>query len=209
MPSPVGHSLSGIAAYLLFIRGKRSYLLLFLFIVLANLPDFDFIPGWFANEPNLFHRGLSHSFFMIGVVGVLVGIVARLAGSRRSFLAAGSVIFLCSLHVVLDLFSVDYGTPPGFKILWPFSEDYFISPTVIFMNIIRSPVREEFIQSLFNTHNLKAIINEAILFLPLLLLIWSLQGSRRKSRLSSPQTRYEVMKRETDERWAHRAFREI
>jgi membrane-bound metal-dependent hydrolase YbcI (DUF457 family) len=208
MPSPVGHSLSGIAAYLLLVRSKRSYLLLLFFIFFANLPDLDFIPGWLVNQPNLFHRGLSHSFFMAGMIGVTVGLVVRLAGRGKALPAAMAVIFLCCFHIILDLFSVDYGTPPGFKILWPFRDEHYIAPNVIFMNITRSPLPEEFFRSLFNTHNLKAVINEIVIFLPLLLLVWGSRGRGRNKGKSAAETPYVAIRSDQEERWVHRAFRE-
>ncbi len=208
MPSPVGHSLSGIAAYFLFVRSKRSYLLVLFFILFANLPDFDFIPGWIVDQPNLFHRGFSHSFFMACMIGVTVGLIVRLTGRGKALTSATAVIFLCSFHIVLDLFSVDYGTPPGFKILWPFKDQHYIAPNVIFMNITRSPLPEEFFRSLFNTHNLKAVINEVVIFLPLLFLSWGLRGRGQDDRISVAQNRYVATRDDQEERWVHRAFRE-
>ena len=176
MPSPVGHTLSGWIAYLVLTgRRKRSLWLFLSFVLLSNLPDFDFFPGWMLGQPNLFHRGASHSLLLAMVIGVSAGVIFKIAGGK--FVPVAVATFLVyTVHISLDLFSADYGTPQGFQILWPFSDRYYIAPSVIFTNITRSPMVEEFVPSLFNSHNLRAVINEVIIFLPPLLLLLGLKG---------------------------------
>ncbi len=177
MPSPVGHSLSGVAAYLLAgRRGKGAAWVLVAFVFLTILPDFDFVPGWLVRQPNLFHRGASHSLFLAVFAGLLAGLALRSAGKGRFVTGAMAGFFLYALHVVLDLFSVDYSDPKGFQILWPYSTNHYIAPWEIFPNIIRSGTGREFFSSLFNLHNLKAVITETILFIPPILLLWGLRG---------------------------------
>jgi membrane-bound metal-dependent hydrolase YbcI (DUF457 family) len=161
-------------------RKKWSVWLVVLFVLLSNLPDFDFFPGWLIGQPNLFHRGASHSLLLAFVIGLSAGVTVKIVRGGRFVPVLMTVFILYTMHVVLDLFSADYSTMPGFQILWPFSNEYYIAPSVIFTNITRSPIVEEFVPSLFNSHNLRAIVNEVIIFTPPILLLWGLMG-REKS----------------------------
>ncbi len=177
MPSPVGHSLGGFSVYLyLTVRRKGALWLVVFCVLVTNLPDLDFLPGWLAGEPNLFHRGGSHSIFVALVVGVVAGLVAKLTGKGKFIPVASAAFVLYGLHLVLDLFCVDNSTPRGFQMLWPLNDDYYIAPMTIFGDITRSPVAAEFFQSLFSAHNFRAVINEIVLFLPPLMLLWGIRG---------------------------------
>lgn len=177
MPSPVGHSLGGFSVYLCLVeRGKRALWLFVFCVLITNLPDLDFLPGWLAGEPNLFHRGGSHSIVVALVVGAVAGLVVKLTGKGKFMPAASAAFVLYGLHLLLDLFCVDNSAPRGFQMFWPLNDDYYIAPVAIFGDITRSPVAGEFFQSLFSAHNFRAIINEIILFLPLLMLLWGIRG---------------------------------
>jgi len=55
LPTSVGHSLSGLIAYMALAGWKKwSIRLVIIFVLLSNLPDFDFVPGWLIGQPNLF-----------------------------------------------------------------------------------------------------------------------------------------------------------
>ncbi len=177
MPSPVGHSLGGFSVYLCLTARRKGTLGLLVFCVLiTNLPDLDFLPGWLTGEPNLFHRGGSHSILVALVVGVVVGLVVKLTGKGKFLPVASAAFVLYGIHLVLDLFCVDNSTPRGFQMLWPLNDDYYIAPMTIFDDITRSPVAAEFFQSLFSAHNFRAVINEIMLFLPALMLLWGIRG---------------------------------
>jgi membrane-bound metal-dependent hydrolase YbcI (DUF457 family) len=171
--------------YLLTCRGGKNALRLVLaFVLLANLPDFDFLPGWLVGQPNLFHRGASHSLFTALLVGLVIGIGARATGWERFLPAATLGFALYASHVLLDLFSVDYSVPRGFEVLWPLSGEHYLTDVGLFMNIEHSPFMEEFFASLLSEENLKAVVNEVVIFLPAVLLLWGLRGggARRPAR---------------------------
>jgi membrane-bound metal-dependent hydrolase YbcI (DUF457 family) len=150
--------------------------------VIATLPDFDFIPGWLIGQPSLFHRGASHSILMAIVVGLTAGFVVKIT-RRRNFLRVATIVFvLYALHIVLDLFGVDYSQPGGFKVLWPFSDGYYKSSHGIFMNIKHSSTMEGFFGSIFSKHNLKAVIYEFIIFLPPVLFLWGIRSRGKQVR---------------------------
>jgi inner membrane protein len=182
MPSPVGHSLSGVLSYLTAVDRKRNGVgLLALFVLVTILPDFDFLPGWIIGQPNLFHRGASHSLCVALLIGLLVGLVAMVTGKGKFVPMAVIGFLMYTLHIVLDLFSVDYSVPRGFPVLWPFDRRCYIAPVEVFLNITRSGSSGEFFTSLFNSHNLEAVINELIIFLPPTLLMWGLRWRGRAS----------------------------
>jgi len=179
--------MSGWIAYLVAGKPERGWLwVVILFILLTNLPDFDFLPGLVAGDPNLFHRGASHSLFMALLVGGIVGTLARASGRGRFVPAAVTGWALYTLHIVLDLFSVDYSIPRGFQLLWPWSRDYYIAPTGLFLNITRAYTVQGFFPSLFSSHNLRAVVNELVIFMPAVLLLWGLRGRLRGSRIAEP-----------------------
>src|SRR5688500_4075005 len=63
MATPVGHSLAGYAVYRSCAAREslRPMHALLLCIVMANLPDVDFLPGILAGRPALYHQGITHS----------------------------------------------------------------------------------------------------------------------------------------------------
>jgi hypothetical protein len=79
VPSPVGHSLTGLALAGLtqYLRNRQGHawplpalrrgpatslpLLALALAAAACAPDLDFIPGVLVGDPNWLHRGLSHS----------------------------------------------------------------------------------------------------------------------------------------------------
>lgn len=169
MPTPIGHSLSGILIYVLFFKKRplRDEWRWVLFAaVLAAAPDLDFIPGWFLGNYNEFHRGYSHS-----VGGGLLVVGFLWLGMRQicDFTYGRLFLFLISLygsHLALDFFARDTAPPYGAQFLWPFSSDYYISPWTPFLDAHREPPRQ-----IFSQKNLVAYLSEFVYFgLPLLLL---------------------------------------
>lgn len=162
MPTPIGHSLSGILIYLLFSRTRnlwRDWKWALFAAALAAAPDLDFIPGWLLGNYNEFHRGISHS------LGGCFFISASLWGliSKQNFFSPRQFfIFLMALygsHLVLDFFARDTAPPYGGKFLWPFSNQYFISPVPLFLDLHREPP-----QSLYSLRNIIGYISELVIF---------------------------------------------
>ncbi|MFQ6113420.1 MAG: metal-dependent hydrolase [bacterium] len=173
MPLPFGHSLMGYALYESAHQETKaiSWRMILLFVLVANLPDIDFFPGFLIGHPNKFHHNLTHSLgFSLLIGGFLGAIFCHKKGKRflpYFFLFTG----LCFSHVVLDFFTADTSQPYGVPILWPLSSTYFMSPLSIFMSVQKSGTGHTFIQSLFVMHNLWVALWEIILFIPILSII--------------------------------------
>jgi len=113
MSSPFGHSLAGyiIGAYESKTLTVQNVKRLILYIFIANAPDFDFVPGIIMGKPNLFHHGISHSFWAAVFSSCLIASVLNYKGIKKlkkGFLLCFS---LYSSNLFLDYISVD-GRPP-------------------------------------------------------------------------------------------------
>ncbi len=184
MPSPVAHSLGGLAVLGVarYLSGRRdgsirtpapvlqTRLLPLALIVAAIAPDFDFIPGVLVGYPNWLHRGFSHSFAAAFLFGASVYAVARRAGSsedtRLGVLAGAGY----ASHLVLDMFSPDPVLFNGVPLFWPFSNQHFIVPIQVFLEIRRNPVADNFFASLWEGHNLRAVVRELLVLGPFFVL---------------------------------------
>ncbi len=163
MPLPIGHALAGIAWQ----RArpgfffKNGWLDAVFLILLSNLPDVDFLPGFILGSPNLYHHGIFHSLGAALAVAVLLAAV--LYPERRCFLPHAAGIFLVFyFHLLLDFFTLDSMAPYGLPLFWPFTSRYFIAARPFFINIVRSAASGDFFISLFNRHNLTAALREIV-----------------------------------------------
>ena len=180
MPLPIGHALAGVVLQQVrpgFFFTNRWRDALF-FMLLANLPDADFLPGLLCGRPNLYHHGAFHSlgaalgvaalgagFFCLKKRPVAAGRCGPVAAGRYGrFWGPAAMIFLlfCS-HLLLDLFALDLVAPFGLPLFWPFSGRYFIASRPFFINITRSSASGDFFPSLFNGHNLAAALREVVI----------------------------------------------
>src|SRR5687767_6116382 len=104
MPTPIGHSLVGIAIGLVAGRSltRKTWSSCLITVALANLPDVDFIPGYLAGNPREYHWTATHSLAAALTMGALVGAVVRRRGGRfgPAFAAAGAAYLS---HILLDL----------------------------------------------------------------------------------------------------------
>ena len=174
MPSPIGHSLAG---YVIYAGTNDSHTIrwktLFLYILVANLPDFDFVPGFLLGTPNSFHRGVSHSLGFAFLFGIVLGLfVARNTTNQKFFKSILIFSGLYFSHIFLDFFSVDTSIPIGEKVFWPISNEYFSAPFQFFFDIKRRVSSNyEFIATLFSFHNFLAILIEIAVLIPVLALV--------------------------------------
>jgi inner membrane protein len=183
MPSPIAHTLAGYVVYRVNSDKPvphRDWRMILFYILCANLPDLDFLPGFLIGEPNRFHHGISHSLGFAVLFGILVGLFLhwrRNEGFLRNFLVFFSLYFS---HLILDYLADDTSAPYGEPLWWPISNEYYISPVLIFTDIQRvsSGGRLSFITSLINLHNVWAVTLEFIVLLPILGLI---ELAKRKS----------------------------
>jgi membrane-bound metal-dependent hydrolase YbcI (DUF457 family) len=143
MPTPVGHSLAGIAVALAGERGPRArdvrrFLArptTVLCVALATLPDADLLfPG--------FHRTATHSVTATVVVA-LVAVAMTARGSRGTSgsgealrrIAWSAVVMYGAAHashLLLDWLNCDSSPQPGIQALWPFDHRWFSSGWCVF-----------------------------------------------------------------------------
>jgi len=175
MPSPVGHSLAGYLIYQLTPGGapQHQWSLMALYLVVANVPDLDFIPGLLVGNASRYHHGITHSIGFAALVGFAFSVflyLCKRAAIRRNFAIFFSLSFS---HVILDYFSLDTSIPYGVPIFWPLSNTYYIAPFALFSDVTRvSSSGATFLSSLFSLHNLWSVCVELLVFLPCVFLIF-------------------------------------
>ena len=113
-----------------------------------SLPDLDLLVGD--------HRGISHS---VGAA-VAVGLVALAVTQRPRWAAA--VMLAWGSHILLDWLSNDTRPPFGVMALWPFTREYYKAGVEIF-----PPVSRRYWESRFWLYNLKAVLVEVLILLPI------------------------------------------
>ena len=74
MASPVGHSLFGLGIYSA-ANKQFNWKTVFIYIVLANLADFDFLFGFVVGEPNKYHHQFTHSFVMAVLIAGIFALI--------------------------------------------------------------------------------------------------------------------------------------
>ncbi len=202
MPLPIGHSLAGYTLY----EGHHSRLNFFrhrwatiaFFVVLANLADIDFLPGYLAGNPNLYHHGPVHSLGAALLVGLLGGLFfgRRYGHFWRYF---GIIAAVYYSHLVLDFFNNDTREPLGVMLLWPLSDVHFMSPISLFASVHKSSDSSTFFQSLFNWHNFGVALRELVIMGPVAGGSWLVQRARRnrwqRASAFSPALRRTAMRR--------------
>ncbi|UCE05480.1 MAG: metal-dependent hydrolase [bacterium] len=173
MPTPIGHSLIS-TAFFSGINRKKLQLnwfdyLVFLFI--GIFPDLDFLPGLILGTPSRFHHGFTHSIFFGIVIGTITGLLYS-TWKRKHWLNYCLVFTgVYFSHLIADFFGVDTSFPYGEQLFWPLWQAYLLSPISIFLDVYRSSVSEDFFVSMFNLHNLKTVIIELFICIPILFLI--------------------------------------
>ena len=168
MATPVGHTLTAIALWTAFWpRAGKIFFnpWLWLAVISANAPDFDFLPGLIAGDESLFHRGAGHSTGGAAIYGALVfGAVLLVTGKSRTALAASVIGFaIFGSHLFLDLFTRDPGPPYGIQLFWPLSGKFHIASPTILPHLDRHP----FDLSVVGRAR-PVVLFEMLLFLPLL-----------------------------------------
>jgi len=163
MPSPVGHLLFGFCIYLIVNKKfdiKSNWKEMLLYVFIATLSDLDELPNLFGIKINfLIHRTTFHSILFAFILAIIFSKFLRIRKTNN--LAIKFLIFFTLLfsHPVLDLFMEDFKEPFGLMLLWPFSNNYYISPITIFPG-----VNHDNFLDLFSFHNLITVITEIIFF---------------------------------------------
>lgn len=178
MPSPIGHSLIGLAigsaALMQPCRpgelARKLYGLrwtLLLCMVLANLPDLDYVPGLLIGDMNRFHHHYTHTlgFALLAVAGVwLVGRGGRPHLGGRYLLLA--LVLLLS-HLAADIMTRDGSEPYGIMALWPIADTRVLSPVSLF-----PAFKKDYFLQLFDPRNLRPVLFEILWCGGLLAAVW-------------------------------------
>lgn len=162
MCTPVGHSLAGAilvrnSRFPFSFRNGKSVLGL---LVVANLPDIDFLFGWIAGNPNQYHQGATHSLLFIVAVSVLAGWGYSRFHPTGTFQTISIIFGVLLLHLVCDMLGKDSRTPVGIPLFWPISDISLHSPVSIFGSVYKSSGSSQFIRSLFCWHNMRTVLGE-------------------------------------------------
>jgi len=154
-------------------------------VVLANLPDMDILPGLVLGDPRSFHHQGMHSLLAVALCGLAIALVAgrrKLNKLRWGIWAAG----LYGSHIFMDLLVNDPKPPFGAQVLWPFSQNYFISPVTPFASFEYFHTTKGMLYSLFSPHNLTTVLREILLLAPLIaLVLWLAKAYERRANLKA------------------------
>ncbi len=168
MPTPIGHTLAGA---LIGSRRPFDWRLFLTTIFVANFPDVDFALGFAVGDPNRYHHGFTHSFVFVLLVAALGSwVYTRKRPNRFTFVYA---IFASAgiSHLILDVLALDTSAPYGCPLLWPFTNEYFISPITLFSDVHRISDTRQFFPSLLNPHNARTVLLEIVFLTPLLVVV--------------------------------------
>jgi membrane-bound metal-dependent hydrolase YbcI (DUF457 family) len=138
MALPIAHAAAGYLVHRAAHRGPsrgdpaKVWRHAALFMLVGNLPDFDFLIGFVVGRPGLVHRGVSHSLLAVVVFGALAGWVGRRWRDARFLPNAVAFGAAYASHLLVDWLTMDSRPPLGGQFLWPFSDTYYISPVPIF-----------------------------------------------------------------------------
>jgi hypothetical protein len=139
MPSPLGHGLIGLAVHAVTARDagelwnvRRALLV----SGAAVAPDLDLLFQFVDGRNH--HQAETHGVGAALLAGLVVVLIARLAGWARPA-ALGLVVAVGWLtHPLLDFFGNDTHPPIGLMGLWPFDRGFYKSPWIVFMDIGRT-----------------------------------------------------------------------
>jgi len=144
---------------------------LWLVVFAANLPDLDLIPGLLLGNEALYHRTVSHSITFVASISLLTFFLLKYAGHSHTNRVALMFALALLSQIAIDWISYDDTLPAGIRLLWPFSDDHFMSPATVFLNIRRDNLFTDAVIA----HNLRALARETIILGPPLMALWALK----------------------------------
>lgn len=169
MASPVAHSFAGFWTFLFFAKQMqlrlslqwRSWLAqLALLIVVANLPDFDFIISFALLGNERLHHEFSHSLTVAVLVSLALSYVWRIA---RGFWRTFAVYFTAyGSHLLIDLFTGSRlgwtRSGSGIPLFWPWHQKFSS------LLILIPGVRHLDLHALFSIENVWSAGYELLIF---------------------------------------------
>jgi len=167
MPSPIAHGLVGLTVHILASKDReelRDPWRIGVTVGAALVPDVDllfrFVDG--ANH----HNNETHSLGFALLAAVAAALAFRVSGWRRPLVLALAVGLAWSSHVLLDVLNLDTHPPIGLMALWPFSDAYYKSPFLLFLDIGRT------LDWTAVKHNTVSAAWECVVLVPALLAAW-------------------------------------
>jgi membrane-bound metal-dependent hydrolase YbcI (DUF457 family) len=138
MASPVLHGWvgTGLAVLLagdgrlpLFAWFRRAWRLWLGAVVLACLPDIDYLPGLVQGNLNAFHQYSTHSVAWVLLVAGGLWLLGRAwRGARCGARVGAFLVILIGSHLAIDLVTEDRSAPYGLPLAWPVSEARLHAP---------------------------------------------------------------------------------
>lgn len=145
-------------------------------VVLANLPDTDFLLGYVLHgDANSLHSGPTHNLMFVAASALFVAAVFRppWGGWRMTPL----VTALIASHVVIDGLTgkvLGWHSSYGVPFLWPFEDARYTFPFTAFLG-----VEHETLGRVLSLYNVKVMVIETLTWSPVLLAIWF--GTHRRT----------------------------
>ena len=169
MPTPIGHSLAGIAAGWAVARpaapGRRLFVQTGLLALLGSAPDLDLLIGH--------HSAQAHSLGAAAIVATIAaGIGWPLANGRARIWWAAFAAW--ATHPLLDALAVDTAPPIGVMAFWPFSSAYVQTGLSAFAPISRAYRAPGFLE-----HTFLAVAREVVIVGLVVFAVWRLRGQAR------------------------------
>jgi inner membrane protein len=139
MPSPLGHSLAGIAVHAASagsVSELRSARRLALVVGAALAPDIDLLFRFVDGRNH--HNNETHSLGAALLAGLAAALLARLKAWPRPTLLGLAVGAGWASHVLLDYLNLDTNPPIGIQAFWPVSSAHYKIPWPIFLDVGRT-----------------------------------------------------------------------
>lgn len=178
MPSPIAHSLIGLAFGLIrflprYQRGdelagqfRALWRPLLFCVLLANAPDLDYFFGLFRGDLNYYHQTVTHTLVWIGLTALAIWAYGRLRERQAAWLSPGLLLALLGSHLLADWLTVDRSPPIGLMLAWPFSDHLYHAAFAFF-----PPPAKQTWAALWSFQNLHLVLVEAALSLPLVIIV--------------------------------------
>lgn len=173
MPSPLAHSLAGLAAGWALDRPspgspiKAFPTAILAAVVVAALPDVDLIlPG-----P---HRAWTHGVGTTGFVMIIAAAVTGWVTGRVRWRVVAMLGVAHASHIVMDWLGTDRLPPAGLEALWPFSDRFYISGWDWFPAVERRLYRPDALDI-----NARAAVAELVRMVPVTAVAWTIRRTRR------------------------------
>lgn len=150
-------------------------------VVVASLPDADFLVGLVAGDANLYHHGVTHSIGFCALAACATALILDRCWALGFWKWTALNGALLMSHLLLDALTADTRAPYGQPLLWPLWGRYLQGPVTVFFDIRRTGACAEFFSSLWSAHNLKAVAWEILLVGPLVAILDLRRRGRRRA----------------------------